>query len=143
MGECASLCDGPSREITAAFSQRCGCHTEWLVHGLVLHVLLALLVFASINAWRELLVDGLCRLLWRELFAGQFEFLANCAVDGTPNVARPAILEALRAAVRHHARTGWLLLLAAFAVNVPWVLVLRYVGEHLDAGHSVAPGALS
>ena len=142
VAECESVCDGPSREITATFAQRCGCHAEWLAHGMVLHVLLAIFVFASINAWRVLLVDAACRLLWRELFAGQFEFLANCDDDGKPNVGRPQILQALREAIKEQTRTGWLLMLGAFAVNVPWVLSLQYVGEHLDVGHSAAPGSL-
>ena len=110
---------------------------------MVLHVLLAIFVFASINAWRVLLVDAACRLLWRELFAGQFEFLANCDDDGKPNVGRPQILQALREAIKEQTRTGWLLMLGAFAVNVPWVLSLQYVGEHLDVGHSAAPGSLA
>ena len=89
-----------------------------------------------------LLVDGACRLLWRELFAGQFEFLANCDEDGKPSVGRKEIVEALREAVSAHRRSGALLLLAAFAVNVPWIGVLRYVGGHLDVGHSMPPGYL-
>ena len=140
---CESACDGPSRAITATFCQRCGCHTEWLGHGMVLHLLLALLVFASINACRVLLVDGACRLLWRQLFAGQFDFLANCDDCGVPNVGRPQILEALRAAVRDHFQSGWLMVAGAVALNLPWVVALNYVGEHLAVGHSVEPGDLS
>ena len=56
-------------------------------------VLLALLVFAGLNASRALLVDATCRVLWKRLFAGHFEFLANCDHGGTatagslPNMA--------------------------------------------------------
>ena len=144
VGECVSACDGPSREVTATLAQQCGCHAEWLTHGIILHVLLALLVYALINASRLLTVDASCRLLWRELFAGQFEFLANCDDGGNASVGRAQILGALREAVGAHARSGWLLLIAAGAINVPWVVVLHYVGDHLDVGHSAAaPGALS
>ena len=38
---------------------------------MVLHVLLAVIVYASLNAWREIFVDALCRVLWRQLYAGQ------------------------------------------------------------------------
>ena len=58
------------------------------MHGLVLHVLMALFVFASLNACRILLVDALCRVLWRELFTGHFEFMANCDDCGVHSVTR-------------------------------------------------------
>ena len=140
---CESGCDGPSRAITATFCQRCGCHAEWFLHGIVLHTLLALLVFASLNAFRMVLVDAVCRIFWKQLFAGSFEFIANCDDYGMTNVSRSRLLEALRAAVRGHVATGWLLLGAAFALNVPWFVVLTYVSSHLDVGHAVEPGALS
>ena len=143
VAECKRACDGPSREITATLCQRCGCHAEWLAHGMVLHVLLALLVFACINACRVLLIDGACRVLWKQLFAGQFEFIANCDDYGMASAGRTQILDALRTAVRGHAQTGWLMLLGALALNVPWMVALDFVGHHLDVGHSTAPGLLS
>ena len=132
--ECVSVCDGPSREVTAFFCQRCGCHGEWLGHGLALHVLLALFVFAGLNAGRVVFVDAVCRLLWRELFAGQFEFVANCDDVGNTAITRKQLVEALRVAVRAHRRSGWLMLLGAGALNLPWLLALRYVGSHLEIG---------
>ena len=141
--QCESACDGPSREVTAALCQRCGCHTEWLAHGMILHVFLALFVFASLNASRWLLVDGACRMFWKQLFAGEFEFMANCDDRGVARVGREQILSALRLAVRGYVQTGWLMLLSAFVLNIPWILALDYVGHHLDAGHAVAPGSLS
>ena len=95
---------------------------------------MALLVFGCLNAWRLLMVDALCRLLWRQLFAGHFEFIANCDDSGAMTVTRKQLLMALRAAVHQHARSGWILLGAACAVNVPWMLALRYVGDHLAVG---------
>ena len=79
-----------------------------------------------------LLVDGLCRLLWRPLLAGQFEYLANCDERGVSTTGRAQLLAALQDAVRSQVRTGWLLLALAMAVNVPWVLAAQYVGDHLS-----------
>jgi hypothetical protein len=140
---CERVCDGPSRDITAAFCQRCGCHAEWFGHGIILHALLAFFVFASINAWRYLVVDAVCRILWRSIFAGHFEYLANCDDCGNTKVGRQELLEALRDAVRGHVRSGWMMLVGACALNVPWILALTYVGNHLDVGYAVSPGSLS
>jgi len=130
--DCDTTCGGPSHEVTGALCRRCGCHTEWLFHGMVLQILLALFVFACINVWRVCLVDALCRLLWRELVAGEFEFVATCDRHGVANVGRVELRAALRAAVRWTVTVGWAMLALSFAINVPWMLVLRYVGAHLD-----------
>jgi len=63
---------------------------------MVLQLLLAIFVFLCINTWRVCLVDALCRLLWRELVAGEFEFVATCDERGVANVGRAELRDALR-----------------------------------------------
>ena len=94
--DCDTTCGGPSREVTGTLCRRCGCHTEWYFHGMVLQILLAIFVFMCINIWRVCLVDALCRLLWRELVAGEFEFVATCDQRGVANVGRAELRDALR-----------------------------------------------
>ena len=94
--DCEVSCSGPSREVTGTLCRRCGCHSEWYFHGMVLQLLLAIFVFLCINTWRVCLVDALCRLLWRELVAGEFEFVATCDERGVANVGRVDLRDALR-----------------------------------------------
>ena len=129
--DCVSTCNGPSREITAAFCQRCGCHAEWLAHGMLLQVLLALFVFLCVNATRTFFVEGLHKLLWRQISTGRFEFFANCDIDGVANVGRREVRDALVRAMRGQARMGVVFIVLAAACNLPWVLALRYVGANL------------
>ena len=74
----------------------------------------------------------LLRLSRRELVAGEFEFTATCNERGVANVGRRELRAALRAALRWTVTMGWLMLALSVAINVPWVLVLRYVGDHLS-----------
>eukprot|EP00316_Scyphosphaera_apsteinii_P000464 CAMPEP_0119344384 /NCGR_PEP_ID=MMETSP1333-20130426/106945_1 /TAXON_ID=418940 /ORGANISM="Scyphosphaera apsteinii, Strain RCC1455" /LENGTH=975 /DNA_ID=CAMNT_0007356823 /DNA_START=14 /DNA_END=2942 /DNA_ORIENTATION=- len=76
--QCEHTCDGPSRPLLSSLCQTCGCHAEWLFHGLLLNLLLSLLVFALLNVSRILFMDALCRFCWRQLMGGQLEFVANC-----------------------------------------------------------------
>jgi len=128
------------------FCQNCGCHAEWLLHGMLLQVLLALLVFSALNASRSVLVEAACRLLWKQLFAGVHEYAANCdpqghtvlrdpKADGGGRVGTitPELLRAeIKRAVVAHTRQGWLYLLLALGINAPWLLALQYVGHHLN-----------
>jgi len=61
LDNCDHTCHGPSREVTHEFCQSCGCHAEWLVHGILLQLLLAILVFTSINTSRVVFVESCCR----------------------------------------------------------------------------------
>ena len=38
--DCDTTCGGPSHEVTGTLCRRCGCHTEWYFHGMVLQILL-------------------------------------------------------------------------------------------------------
>ena len=95
-------------------------------------VLLALLVFSCLNVSRVVFVEATCRLLWRQLFTGQFEYAANCDEWGNTKVTALELYPAIQRAVRSHVAMGWAYIALAFALNVPWLLALSYVGEHLD-----------
>ena len=104
----------------------------------MLQILLAIFVFLCINIWRVCLVDALCRLLWRELVAGEFEFVATCDQRGVANVGLTELRDALRAALSWTVTVGWGMLVLSCAINVPWVLVLHYVGAHLNVASLIS-----
>ena len=115
---CASACDRPSRDVTATLCQRCGCRTEWYAHGIA-PALLALLVFASLNTSRAVVVDAV-PYLWKQLFAGSFEFIANCD-DCSAERGRG---RAARSAARQCATTSPLVGCSAPpALHVPWLCI--------------------
>ena len=92
---------------------------------------LALFVFLCVNATRTFFVEGLHKLLWRQISTGRFEFFANCDIDGNANVGRREVRDALVRAMRGQARMGVVFIVLAAACNLPWVLALRYVGANL------------
>lgn len=130
--ECKPSCDGPSRQVVGTLTKRCGCSAEWLLHGMVLQILLAIFVFVCINLWRVFLMEALCKLMWRSLLAGEFEFTATCDEWGVPAVGKKEILKALKEALRWTVTMGWIMLALSMLINVPWIVVLNYVGGHLD-----------
>jgi len=130
---CKLACNGPSRPVLHALCQQCGCHTEWLLHSLLLHTLLAIFVFLCINGARFCAVEAIRRLLWRSLLAGSLlEFTANCDEDGRYSVPRPRLRTAIKEAVTAYQRFGWAYLAFALALQQPWIAALWYVHAHGD-----------
>jgi len=79
---CEVTCAGPNREVLGLFSNRCGCHSEWLFHGFVLQILLAILVYVSMQVARTLLVEGVLRITWRRLHVyAELEVLGTADLD--------------------------------------------------------------
>ena len=73
---------GRHREVLGLFSNRCGCHSEWLFHGFVLQILLAILVYVSMQVARTLLVEGVLRITWRRLHVyAELEVLGTADLD--------------------------------------------------------------
>ena len=108
---------------------------------MVLQILLALFVFICINLWRVFLVEALCKLMWRSLLAGEFEFTATCDEWGRPTVGHKEILKALKEALQWTVTMGWVMLALSMLINVPWIVVLNYVGGHLNVA-SLQPLAI-
>jgi hypothetical protein len=51
---------------------------------------------------------------------------------GRTLVTREALYASLLVAVKQHVRYGWGIVALAVAVNLPWVVALRYVSSHLQ-----------
>jgi hypothetical protein len=129
---CAPTCSGPSRQLLRALARRCGCFAEFGAHTHLARALLVVASYAALNVARALLLGGLGRLWWRELFSGAFEFVGACDIDGAP---AEGTRTALRAAV---ARAGAALradgvarCAAAGGVLAPWLALLHYAARRL------------
>ncbi|KAJ1625776.1 hypothetical protein T492DRAFT_1122751 [Pavlovales sp. CCMP2436] len=136
---CAHTCSGPSRPLLRALARWCGCTAEMGAHAHALRWLLALATYAALNASRLLLVGGLGRFCWRELFAGEFEFLATCDAAGQPADGTVAALRAEAERAGGALRAGGRMRCAAAGgLLLPWLLLVVRAARHV----SVMPGRL-
>jgi hypothetical protein len=124
--------------VLTAFSTRCGCHVEWLAHGLALQVLLSLLVYLCLQLCRILLVEATVRLTWHSLRSDEAESQILATVDEAraADVASfPACLsfdgqtlrERLETKAQRLRAAGMGYLLGAAAALIPAVGALGYV----------------
>jgi hypothetical protein len=117
---------------------RCGCHVEWIAHGLALQVLLSLLVYLCLQLCRILLVEATVRLAWRSLRSDETQSQILASIDEAQAAdveSFPACLSfdgntlrdrlASRAQRLRAAGLGYLL--GAAAALVPAVGALAYV----------------
>ncbi|KAG8462976.1 hypothetical protein KFE25_001749 [Diacronema lutheri] len=124
---CTPTCTGPSRPLLRALARRCGCLAEGGAHAQLSRWLLAAGTFAALNAARALLVGGLARVGWREVFSGSFEYAGSCDALGTPAEGTARALRVAVARAGDGLRAGGRVRCAgALAVLVAWASALAY-----------------
>ena len=131
-------CEGPNREVLGLFSNRCGCHSEWLFHGFVLQILLAILVYVSMQVARSLLVEGIIRVTWRRLHVyPELEVLGTADIDsvhkfpGCLSFNAKQLLEHVAKHLREYERKALGFFLACPLSFVPIAWLLRYVSQNI------------
>lgn len=80
---CDVTCIGPQKEKLRKAAKECSCIGEWLFHAYWLRGVLSFLIFIILNISRVTLVDGLARILWKNLNPGAFTVWATCDSSGT------------------------------------------------------------
>ncbi len=143
---CLVTCTGPHKEKLRKISKECGCLAEWFLHSVWLQGIIAIMVFALLNASRVGFINGLTRVLWKSLHPGTFTVWATCNEKGkflaqSFNAASlsfksdgeiPSQSIRLNGQIRKEIEWnsfvfrvgGALLMIVALSLNIPWILVL-------------------
>jgi hypothetical protein len=79
---CDITCIGPQKEKLEKAAKECSCIGEWMFHSYGLRGILSFLIFLILNISRKTLIDGLARILWRNLHPGAFTVWATCDSSG-------------------------------------------------------------
>lgn len=144
---CDMSCGGPDRPKVKKQTEACGCMMEWGAHSVWLKLVVAFVVYVSLNMSRIKLVQGLTKLFWKYLHPGLFTFKSTCTREGEVVVgegdgkemkdvemggggkgAFAALLKRrLEEVLKKFWRKGIPQVMMAIAFNVPWIYLLMNV----------------
>lgn len=138
---CTLTCEGPNKQLLDSVTKQCGCMMEWGFHSGFFQITIAIIVFALLNAARTLFMRGIMILNWKKMTPNLFEYTANCRRNGKfveptyrqKDVPYSQLLrEELDRKMKRFELMGYVLLLAAAIINVPWVIFLSLASEDIE-----------
>jgi len=135
-------CSGPGKNFLKLATHRAACSSENWFHAYLFATFMIIAVFIIINISRLIFMRGVVRVLWRIIVVRNFSFLGSCDDSGhliypervteKGDTMRVAIREALKKAIKHWERWGYVILVTGIIVNVPWIWGLVFLSKNLD-----------
>merc|ERR1711871_308285 len=90
-----------------------------------------IIIFLALNISRIVFVNGLNRILWRAVYTGNFSYLGASDLTGHTKYNHEKLKERLHSTLKWFQLKGVAMVLFAFAINVPWVVGIRYAVDSL------------